>query len=412
MANEFGHITTELGTTLKRTDWEDVDIHRFDGQATGDMMIASSATQLSRLGIGGSAGMPLTVSAGGIPQWGGDISIGANKLKTTNLFLTEAADTVTLKVRNIGDTLYKNIRVAELITAGINYFPTATGYMRCKNANASYVTLEARITDGAIVEVSRIQGAADPYFAMGGGQEFKFYNSGVATFGAVTLGATLTLNGQSFDAGSDDLEIDTIGFAKGLIIQSTQDGTGGARIHTKHTSASPVANDVIFSFLGSGKDDVAADQDYCSWDMIIEDPTAANPDGKQAWYNWAAGTANLAMTLSSLGALAVDINSGVTYADNNHPVSVFDKYDDALVLRQGIQQRGLDKLVDIGVFSRKGSGSGYMMNVQAFNYLLAGGIYQNRARIDDLVDVLVAEFPQVAEKLAERNLLALPINKN
>lgn len=49
--------------------------------------------------------------------------------------------------------------------------------------------------DQSLKEVIRFQGAADPYVAMGGSQEFQFFNSGVATFGgAVTIGDTLSIN--------------------------------------------------------------------------------------------------------------------------------------------------------------------------------------------------------------------------
>ena len=38
-------------------------------------------------------------------------------------------------------------------------------------------------------EVARVQGAADPYFSMGGSQQYKFYNSGVATVDGAATGA-------------------------------------------------------------------------------------------------------------------------------------------------------------------------------------------------------------------------------
>jgi len=67
MADELKHVATAGGTTLAQTDWEDVDIHRFDSQAEGDILYASSATQLSRLAKG-SDGEVLEL-ASGIPSW-------------------------------------------------------------------------------------------------------------------------------------------------------------------------------------------------------------------------------------------------------------------------------------------------------------------------------------------------------
>jgi len=54
MAGELKHDLTALGTTLKRSDWEDVNIHILEGQTTDDLIYASSATQLSRLAVAAS----------------------------------------------------------------------------------------------------------------------------------------------------------------------------------------------------------------------------------------------------------------------------------------------------------------------------------------------------------------------
>ena len=65
MANEFQHKT--VGTDLTQTEYEAIGGHEFNAQATGDLLYASSATQLSRLGIG-AADQVLKVSAG-LPSW-------------------------------------------------------------------------------------------------------------------------------------------------------------------------------------------------------------------------------------------------------------------------------------------------------------------------------------------------------
>ncbi len=67
MADEFGHKI--VGTVLDQAPYEDVLAHNFDGQAEGDMMIATSAVQLSRLGAS-TQGYPLVMGAAR-PQWGG-----------------------------------------------------------------------------------------------------------------------------------------------------------------------------------------------------------------------------------------------------------------------------------------------------------------------------------------------------
>jgi len=65
MADEFKHDT--VGTTLTEAEWVGIGTHVLDSQATGDIIYATSASQLSRLGIG-SAGQLLGIS-GGVPAW-------------------------------------------------------------------------------------------------------------------------------------------------------------------------------------------------------------------------------------------------------------------------------------------------------------------------------------------------------
>ncbi len=69
MANEFGHQSSDraAATKLTQAEFDKITAHQFDSQATGDLMYASSATQLSRLGIG-SARQALMLKAG-IPAW-------------------------------------------------------------------------------------------------------------------------------------------------------------------------------------------------------------------------------------------------------------------------------------------------------------------------------------------------------
>ena len=65
MANEFKHVS--VGTDLSQAEWESTAGHVLNSQATGDLIYASSASQLTRLGIG-STSQVLTVS-GGLPAW-------------------------------------------------------------------------------------------------------------------------------------------------------------------------------------------------------------------------------------------------------------------------------------------------------------------------------------------------------
>tara|TARA_R100000655_G_scaffold44854_5_gene81655 strand:- start:135 stop:2252 length:2118 start_codon:yes stop_codon:yes gene_type:complete len=61
MANEFKHST--VGSQLSQTEYESTTGHVLDSQAAGDIIYASSTSQLSRLGIG-TAGKVLAVNSG------------------------------------------------------------------------------------------------------------------------------------------------------------------------------------------------------------------------------------------------------------------------------------------------------------------------------------------------------------
>tara|TARA_A100001515_G_scaffold144524_1_gene148844 strand:+ start:20809 stop:22722 length:1914 start_codon:yes stop_codon:yes gene_type:complete len=71
MANEFKHKS--VGTQMTQSEYEAVGGHILDSQAAGDLVYASSTTQLSRLGIG-TAGKVLAVNSGATaPEWTADI---------------------------------------------------------------------------------------------------------------------------------------------------------------------------------------------------------------------------------------------------------------------------------------------------------------------------------------------------
>ena len=127
MANEFAHITT--GIQLDQAEYEGITAHQFNAQATGDIMCASSATQLTRLAIG-TANQPLTVS-GGLPQWGGDLAMGGSTFyvqvtrMVANATIASTVDNSNIQMR--GGTA----------TAGSGAFLT----LASKNAGASTFTV-------------------------------------------------------------------------------------------------------------------------------------------------------------------------------------------------------------------------------------------------------------------------------
>ena len=70
MTNELVHKST--GTELTQAEWEAIGAHIFNNQSTGDILYASSGTQLSRLAIGSTGNVLSIVS--GVPAWIGGSS--------------------------------------------------------------------------------------------------------------------------------------------------------------------------------------------------------------------------------------------------------------------------------------------------------------------------------------------------
>ena len=108
------------------------------------------------------AGTPSTLPA---TTFTGDITLGANKLKTTNLLLKEE-DADSFVLRNAADNAYKN-----LVLRSVNWTTTISDIgggasIQAPNTDSQYSVLKARDTGVGVVEIARLQGAADPYFQM------------------------------------------------------------------------------------------------------------------------------------------------------------------------------------------------------------------------------------------------------
>ena len=89
MANEFKHKT--VGTQLTQAEWEAVGGHVLDSQAAGDIIYASSTSQLSRLGVG-TAGKVLMVNSGAsAPEWAAAIT-GITSVLNAALVIGRDAD--------------------------------------------------------------------------------------------------------------------------------------------------------------------------------------------------------------------------------------------------------------------------------------------------------------------------------
>jgi len=93
----------------------------------------------------------------------GDISMGANKLKTTNHLIKEE-DATWAALRNAADDAYSRIK---LLTLGFSNDIRALSdalSIDSPDVDDNYLRFRARDNGSAVAEVARLQGAADPYF--------------------------------------------------------------------------------------------------------------------------------------------------------------------------------------------------------------------------------------------------------
>jgi len=172
LANELIHA--DPGTSLSKAEYDAIVNHICNNQVRGDILISNSgATGWIRLAKGTLAQV-LTMGAND-PQWGGDISLGANKLKTTSLLFKEQ-DAGSFTLRNLADTAYVALVLGSIYPQGsINFGATAQS-INAYDADGAYSIFAARDTGVGNIEIARLQGAADP--------EFKIGNNGNALRGS------------------------------------------------------------------------------------------------------------------------------------------------------------------------------------------------------------------------------------
>jgi hypothetical protein len=133
LANELRH--KEVGGVLTEAEYDAVDAHEFDAQATGDIGYASSSTQLSRLGIG-SEGQHLRV-ASGVPAW-----------ETVFVSAFKSAD----ETKNEDTTLAADSELAATLEADSSYEVEMAVHMGT-DATPDF-KMEVRVPSGATVRLS------------------------------------------------------------------------------------------------------------------------------------------------------------------------------------------------------------------------------------------------------------------
>jgi len=121
-----------------------------------------------------------------------------------------------------------------------------------------------------------------------------------------------------------------------------------------------------------------------------------------------AGSGNDALKLTAPGVLSVDLAGSGSAAQ----VDLFDEYDDPVELQrythmqsdkfsnENERKLSISRMLDMGVISEvPTSASGYHMNLQPMLRLVAGGIYQNRERIDSQYDEIDKRLAKIEQAL-------------
>ena len=143
MTNEFKHGS--VGTELTQTEWEAIGTHVFESQSTGDILYASSGTQLSRLAIGSTNNL-LTIS-GGVPAWTGTPTLTSLTLAGVSSFTmgTESTPIVNDTAGTNFVSCYLDHGASSGWGGGIYLTGLATG------AGSSWTSIEGDVTVSAAI---------------------------------------------------------------------------------------------------------------------------------------------------------------------------------------------------------------------------------------------------------------------
>jgi hypothetical protein len=198
MSNEFKHGS--VGTSLSQAEWEGIGTHVVEGQLTGDLIYASSATQLRRLQISGTSTHILGIS-GGVPAWAAPAAAAAGSLT--------------------GSTLASGVVTTSITTVGALNAGSVTSGFGSINTGSSNITTTGTVTGGNLAGTlnTAAQGSVTSVGALNGGTITSGFGSidngsstitttGAGDFGATTVDSLSVSDGDITNVG--DIALDTI----------------------------------------------------------------------------------------------------------------------------------------------------------------------------------------------------------
>lgn len=220
-------------------------------QSGGAVVVTTASTLYVAAPV---AGASVTITNPYAINSAGDIYIGANKLKTTNQYLKDGG-TPGLELWNAAGTDFTHFWLSSLYFMAGLIASVDAAYLAAKNDTVGYLTFKARDTGVGLVEVARLQGAADPYFQIGRDDIGVTTNAVTdmlvlqAGAGSGNEAANFGL-GTSWKIGNASSEVEERGSIDLVLITATN-AAEDARFDFNVMAAGSMVNQVL-SILGTG----------------------------------------------------------------------------------------------------------------------------------------------------------------
>ena len=193
------------------------------------------------------------------------------------------------------------------------------------------------------------------------------------------------------------LENDSSGLELSMI--SNDPGATGCEFRTNTQSASAADNDVIARWTAHAHDDAPTNRQVMSYDVQWTDASTGSYASDLELFLSVGAAANKALTLSGGGQLGLDLDSSL--GSDTNADEIFDHLDDAIELARMSHDPVAfrRRMVAEGIFVEDPEviRSGHMMLVQPMMKLMCGGIYQNRWRMDVMLQALIGKLDELFE---------------
>ena len=195
MSDELKHASA--GTILTQAEFEAAGLHVCDSQAKGDLVYASSSSQLSRLAVG-STSQRLRVNADGAPEWASpEVAKAyndANQSIANTTWTVLALNSEVFDTNTMHDNVTNNSRITckkagiYLVIGHAAFAANATGIRELAfklNGAANYYCLTSVQAATAASEYTALTIATLIEFAVNQYVEFQVYQSSTAALNII-----------------------------------------------------------------------------------------------------------------------------------------------------------------------------------------------------------------------------------